>query len=101
MNEAEGLIEGTQAEYLLADKGYDANRILQAIEETGAIPVIPPKKNRIMQREYDKEIYKERNWIERLFNKLKQFRRVATRYEKSACCYLGFVYLAATLVWLR
>ena len=63
--------------------------------------VIPPKRNRKTQRSYDAHLYKERNLIERFFNKLKQFRRVATRYDKLLVNFMGFVKLAAIAIWLR
>ena len=85
---------------MIADKGYDSERVLQKIKELGAIAVIPPKSNRKVQREYDRELYKERNLIERTFNKLKRFRRIATRYDRKALYYRSFVYLAASLLWL-
>ena len=99
--QALALLENIKGEALLADKGYDANYIVEAAENMGAIVVIPPKKNRIIQREYDKDLYKERNVVERLFNKLKNFRRVATRYDKLALAYLSFVQIAAIYLWLK
>ena len=63
--------------------------------------VIPPKRNRTFKRPYDAELYKERNIIERFFNKLKQFRRVATRYDKLLANFMGFVKLAAIAIWLK
>lgn len=101
MPQAKPLIEGLKGQYWIADKGYDANAIVTAIEASGAIAVIPSKSNRKEQREYDSHVYKERHQIECFFNRLKHFRRIATRYEKTAVSFLGFIYLAATLVWLR
>ena len=75
------LIAGLGPETVIADKGYDADHLHQAIRDAGAEPVIPAKSNRREQRPPDKTLYKERNLIKRFFNKLKQFRRVATRYE--------------------
>ena len=69
--------------------------------ESGGQPVIPPKRNRTFKRPYDAELYKERNIIERFFNKLKQFRRVATRYDKLLDNFMGFVKLAAIAIWLK
>ena len=86
---------------MLADKGYDAGWLVEQIEAAGAVAVIPPKKNRTVQRSYDADLYGERNEIERLFNRLKHYRRVATRYEKTGRNYLSVVFLAATLVLLR
>jgi putative transposase len=75
---AHDLIEGIEAGAMRADKGYDADHLTEKIAEAGTDVVIPPKRNRKVQRAYDTELYKERNRIERFFNKLKQFRRVAT-----------------------
>jgi transposase len=99
--QALALIDGMKPKAVLADKGYDADYVVDASHAMGAMAVIPPKSNRNILRDYDKELYKERNLIERMFNKLKNFRRVATRYDKRAFTYLAFVYLAATLIWLQ
>ena len=98
--QANALIDGFPAEYVLADKGYDSDEFVKTIKEMGAAAVIPPRKNRNHLRGYDQEIYKERNLVERLFQKLKQFRRIATRYERLARNYQSMLYLAASLVWL-
>ncbi len=95
------LLEGLRAEAVLADKGYDADYIVEAAGNMRAIAVIPPKSNRKIQREYDKELYKERNLVERLFNKLKHFRRVATRYDKTASAFLAFIHIASICLWLK
>ena len=86
---------------MLADKGYDADYIVEAAGSMGAVAVIPPKSNRIIQREYDTELYKERNLVERLFNKLKHFRRIATRYDKTASAFLAFIHIASICLWLK
>jgi putative transposase len=75
---AHDLIEGFAPDVTIADKGYDADHLCDKIAESGGEPVIPPKRNRTFKRPYDAALYKERNIIERFFNKLKQFRRVAT-----------------------
>jgi putative transposase len=98
---AHDLVEGFEADAALADKGYDADHLCNRITESGAELVIPPKRNRKVQRAYDAELYKERNRIERFFNKLKQFRRVATRYDKLLQNFMGFVKLAAIAIWLK
>jgi putative transposase len=85
----------------IADKGYDADHLCDRIAQTGGQPVIPPKRNRTFKRPYDAELYKERNVIERFFNKLEQFRRVATRYDKLLTNFMGFVKLAAIAIWLK
>jgi len=86
---------------MIADKGYDADHLIERVTQTGADAVIPPKRNRKLQRSYDIDLYKERNIIERFFNKLKQFRRVATRYDKLLVNFMGFVKLAAIAIWLK
>jgi putative transposase len=98
---AHDLVEGFVADAAIADKGYDADHLCEALAETGAQIVIPPKRNRTFKRVYDAELYKERNIIERFFNKLKQFRRVATRYDKLLANFMGFVKLAAIAIWLK
>ena len=95
------MIENMEADAVLADKGYDADYVIEAVEDMGAIAVIPPKANRKTLREYDKELYKERNLIERLFNKIKHFRRVATRYDKTALSFMSFINIAAIYLWLK
>lgn len=84
---------------LLADRGYDADYIVKEVGTAQA--VIPPRSMRKTPRDYDKELYKERNKVERMFNKIKHFRRVATRYDKLAVAYLSFVYIAAAHILLR
>jgi putative transposase len=98
---AHELIEGFAPHVTIADKGYDADHLCDRIAEIGGEPVIPPKRNRTFKRPYDAELYKERNVIERFFNKLKQFRRVATRYDKLLANFMGFVKLAAIAIWLK
>jgi transposase len=99
--QALALLEGRKAKAVLADRGYDADYIVQAIEVMGGKVVIPPKRNRKVQRDYDKGLYRERNLVERLFNKLKNFRRVATRYEKLDMTFLSFAFVSASCIWLK
>lgn len=101
ISQAEALIHGLPCDHVLADRAYDANRLHDAILDAGAIPVIPPMPQRRHQHRYDRTLYKERNRIERFFNKLKQFRRVATRYDKLLANFMGFVTLAAIHISLR
>lgn len=98
--QADRLLDEVQSAHVIADKGYDSDRVLEKIEGLGAIAVVPPRANRRAQREYDKELYKERNLIERTFNKLKRFRRIATRYDRKALYFRSFLYLAASLLWM-
>ena len=100
INQGEALIKGHDAKAVIADKGYDGDKFVAAIEATGAVAVIPPKKNRVIKRDYDKHIYKERNLAERFISRIKQFRRVATRYEKTARNFLAVVHVAAIMVLL-
>ncbi len=95
------LIAGLKPGAVIADKGCDADHLHQAIRDAGAEPVIPAKSNPRERRPHNKALYKERNLIERFFNKLKQFRRVATRYDKLQATYEGFVQLAAIAILLR
>lgn len=90
-----------EAGAVLADKGYDANYIVDAVKEMEAEVVIPPRSNRKVARDYDTHLYKERNLIERMYGKLKHFRRVATRYDKLASSYMAFVLVAAIYLWLK
>ena len=86
---------------MIADKGYDADGFVQTVTATGAEVVSPPRRNRNTLRSYDVHLYRERNAIERFFCKLKQFRRVATRYDKLLANFMGFVKLAAIALWLK
>lgn len=99
--QALALLKNMKAEAVLADKGYDADYVIDAAHMMGAVAVIPPKSNRNNPRSYDEELYKERNIIERLFNKLKHFRRVATRYDKTAASFMAFLNIAAIYLWLK
>ena len=93
------LIAGYEMQALLADKGYDADYIVAAVGKGQA--VIPPRSMRKSPRVYDTELYKERNLVERMFNKFKHFRRLATRYDKLSVAYLSFVHIAAIHLLLR
>ena len=97
--QAKSLIEDKEFENLLGDKGYDTHEIIEVVESKEAQTIIPPKSNRIAQREYDKEIYKERNKVERFFNRIKQFRRIATRYDKTGSSYMGLLFIASFYIW--
>jgi transposase len=98
---ADVLLPQLKSNTLLADKGYDADeRVLIPWKQAEKTAVIPPKANRQVQRAYDKELYKARHLIENFFEKLKQFRAIATRYDKTARNFLAAVYLAASYIWL-
>lgn len=85
---------------MIADKGYDADDLVERIESQHAEAVIPPRSNRNHPRDYDRHRYKARNLVERCFNRLKQFRRVATRYEKLAAHFAAMVTCACIMLWL-
>lgn len=95
------LISGRDANKFLADKGYDSDAFIAEIESRGAEAVMPPRSNRLEQRHYDKEEYKKRNVVERFINVIKQCRRVATRYEKTARNFLAMVSFASVFVLLK
>lgn len=97
---AQELLGEHQPEAVIADKAYDADAFLECLHERDAQVVIPPMKHRTVQRRYSKRKYKQRNLIERFINRLKHYRRVATRYEKTARNFLAFTYLTSALVTL-
>jgi transposase len=101
VSQAEALMEGIPAEVVIADKGYDSQAVVERIEAQGAEAVIPSRKNNKEQRRYDRERYKDRNLAERFWRRVKEYRRVATRYEKTARNFLGFVLVASIMVLLR
>jgi transposase len=100
ITQAQALLEGISAQAVIADKGYDANAFIGTIEQAGAQAVIPPRTCRKQQREYDRHLYKERNLVERFFNRIKQFRRIATRYEKLARNYQAMLQAVCAFIWL-
>jgi transposase len=99
--QAAALIEGLAAEVVMADAAYDADHLRHAIAAKGALAVIPNNPSRAIKYPLDKHLYAQRHLIECCFSKLKQFRRVATRFEKTARNFLAAVTLAATILWLR
>ena len=99
---ADELLPTMEADTLLADKAFDADeRVLDLLAAAGKTAVIPPKANRKKMRDYDKELYKARHLIENFFAKLKQFRAIATRYDKTARNFLAGVHLTASAIWLN
>lgn len=99
---ADATLPQMQADILLADKAYDADqRVIEPLLAAGKTAVIPPKSNRKVQRAYDKEMYKARHLIENFYCRLKQFRAIATRYDKTARNFLAAIHLAATTIWLN
>ena len=101
ITQAESLVEGFSAEYVIADKGYDSGGFVSHLKERATEAVIPSRTNHKVQREIDTHLYKERHLIENQIGKLKHFRRVFSRFDKLAKNYLSFIYFASSIVWLR
>ena len=98
---ADALLPDMEAEALIADRAFDADaRVLEPLAAAGKATIIPPRRHRRQQRDYDRHLYKARHLIENFFAKLKQFRGIATRYDKTARNFLAAIHLAAAYVWL-
>ena len=96
------LLADVPADTVIADKAYDADdRVIRPLEQAGKTAVIPPRRTRKNPRPYDEELYKARHLIENFFARLKQYRAIATRYDKTARNFLAAIYLAAAVVWLN
>jgi len=95
------LISGFPAQHVIADKGFDSNRFRTHLAERAIAAVIPCNRSRAQSIPYDPHLYKERHLVECFIGKLKHFRRVATRYDKTAVAFLAFVSIASIMVWLR
>jgi transposase len=101
ITQANSLVQDLENTMLLADKGYDSNALIEQLEKQKCIPVIPSKKNRKQQRDYDRHAYKERHLIECFFGKIKHFRRVFSRFDKTATAFMSFLQFVGVLIWLR
>ncbi len=101
LTQAKALIAHYSCEHVIGDKAYDSDRFLQVVLSQGAAPVIPPRSNREVLREYDEHLYKERHLVECFINKVKHYRRIFSRFEKLAQRYLGFLSFVSSLIWLR
>lgn len=101
IGQAEELLRDVATEAVLGDKGYDSDTFIQKLAERGIEAVIPPRSNRNAPRPCDWHVYKERHLIECFFNKIKHYRRVFSRFEKTARNFKGFLHFAATLIWSR
>lgn len=99
ITQAPTLIEGLHAQTVVGDKGYDADALVAQINAAGAAAVIPPRSTRREQRAYDRHVYKDRNLVERFFNRLKQFRRIATRYQKLASTFTSLLNMVCAYIW--
>ncbi|AMD92115.1 transposase [Desulfomicrobium orale DSM 12838] len=97
--EACALIDGLSAEMLLADRGYDSNELTDKAVESGCQPVIPPRKNRREQRDYDRELYRVRHLVGNAFLHLKRWRGIATRYAKRSLSFLAAVQIRCISLW--
>lgn len=100
VSEAEPLLAGIAATSVAADKAYDCDALIETITAGGAEAVIPPRANRSAPRHFDRHLYKGRNLIERLFCRIKHFRRISTRYDKLDRRYDAFIAIAAVWIWL-
>jgi transposase len=99
---ADALLPHMTANLLIADRAFDADsRVLDRLAAAGKSAVTPPRPNRLTPRDFDRELYKERHLIENFFCKLKQFRAIATRYDKTARNFLAAIHLAAATIWLN
>lgn len=101
VKQAPQLLAGHHCDYVIGDKAYDADDLLDLIENMGATPVIPPRKGRKNPQVYDKHLYKERHLIECFINKIKWFRRIFSRFDKLDVRYLDFLFFVSTLIWVR
>jgi transposase len=98
---AQDLIKNADPQALIADKAYDADPLIDSLAQREITPVIPPKSNRKTKRDCDSALYRERNLIERFFNKIKHFRAIATRYDKLARNFLAAVQLVSAIILLK
>jgi transposase len=101
VTQAETILHEVPFKVVIGDKGFDSQKLVAFIEARGGKAVIPSRKNATAPREYDRERYKDRNLVERFWNKTKHYRRVATRYEKTARNFLAFVHVASIMVLLQ
>ena len=101
ITQAETLIAGFECEYLIADRGYDADDLRQTLLEQDTTPVIPPRANRKQPAPYDDWLYRERHLVECFMNKIKHYRHLFSRFDKLDRSFLGFLYFVGALIWLR
>ena len=101
ITQAEPLLDQVAPDAFLADKGYDSDALVETLKKRGITPIIPPKANRREPRKTDFALYRERNLVERFFCKLKQYRAIATRYDKLANTFLAAVAMVCILFWIN
>lgn len=95
------MLDKVDPKAFLADKAYDADTLIDTLEQRGIVPVIPSKANRLEPRDTDFALYRERNLVERFFNRIKHFRAIATRYDKLANTFLTAVQMVGVILWLN
>ena len=93
------LIDGITAEHLIADRGYDSDKVVEQARGQGMAPIVPPRKNRKVQREYDRGLYRLRHLVENAFLHLKRWRGIATRYAKNTASFLAAVQIRCLALW--
>lgn len=98
VSKALDLVQGLNPQKVIADKAYDADWLLHYLDSEGIAAIIPPKSNRRQQRDYDRKAYKGRNVIERTINRIKEYKKIATRYEKTTTSFSSLCFLAATFI---
>ena len=101
ITQAAALVSGYPGEYVIADKGYDAQNFIGNLADDGIVAVIPARSNRKQPRDYDRHLYRERHVVECFIGKIKHYRRIFSRFDKLASRYLGFLQFAAALIWLQ
>jgi transposase len=101
ITQAKALLAGLDSDFVIADRGYDADDFITFIIDQGSTPVIPPRKRRKEPRAYDTWLYRERALVECFINKIKHFRHVFARFDKLATRFLGFLHFVGALIWLR
>lgn len=101
IKQAEALVRNDLCDGLLADRGYDSDALREMLIRRKICPIIPGRKNRVESIEYDKHTYKERNAVERFFGRLKEYRRIATHYDKTAVMFKAGVVIACIFMWLK
>ena len=101
VTQTQELIDGLDSEYVIADRAYDSNRFIESIIRSGAASGIPPRSNRKASHPYDEYLYRERHLVECFIGKIKQFRRIFSRFDKLADRYLGFLDFVGALIWLK
>lgn len=101
ISQAEALIEDIWRSIVIGDKGYDSNAFVEILTAKKSPCVISPKRNRLNPRNYDEHLYKERHLIECFFGKIKHFRRIFSRFDKTATSFLAFLHFVSTFIWLK